>query len=44
VKRLIQKEIVNELSREIIGGKVSKDDSIFIDVEDDHLSFRKGTE
>jgi len=44
VKRLIQKEIVNELSREIIGGKVSKDDSIFIDVEDDHLTFRKGTE
>ena len=42
VKRLIQKEIVNELSKEIIGGKVSKDDSIIVDVKDGHLSFRKG--
>ena len=42
VKRLIQKEIVNELSKEIIGGKVSKDDSIVVDVKDGHLSFRKG--
>jgi ATP-dependent Clp protease ATP-binding subunit ClpB len=42
VKRLIQKEIVNELSKEIIGGNVSKDDSIVVDVKDGHLSFRKG--
>ena len=41
VKRLIQKEIVNELSKEIIGGKVSKEDTIIIDVEDDRLTFRK---
>jgi hypothetical protein len=33
---------VNELSKEIIGGKVSKDDSIVVDVKDGHLSFRKG--
>ena len=42
VKRLIQKEIVNELSKEIIGGKVSKEDSILIDLKDDRLSFSKG--
>jgi len=42
VKRLIQKEIINELSKEIIGGKVSKDDTIVIDVENDRLSFNKG--
>ena len=41
VKRLIQKEIVNELSKEIIGGKVSKEDNIVIDVKDDRLFFRK---
>ncbi len=43
VKRLIQKEIVNELSKEIIGGKVSKEDAIVIDIADDRLSFNKGT-
>jgi ATP-dependent Clp protease ATP-binding subunit ClpB len=41
VKRLIQKEIVNELSKEIIGGKVSKEDNIVIDIKGDRLSFGK---
>jgi ATP-dependent Clp protease ATP-binding subunit ClpB len=41
VKRLIQKEIVNELSKEIIGGNVSKEDTIIVDVKDGHLTFRK---
>jgi ATP-dependent Clp protease ATP-binding subunit ClpB len=41
VKRLIQKEIINELSKEIIGGKVSMEDRVVIDVEDGHLSFIK---
>jgi ATP-dependent Clp protease ATP-binding subunit ClpB len=41
VKRLIQKEIINELSKEIIGGKVTKDDTIVIDIINEHLSFRK---
>ncbi len=41
VKRLIQKEIVNELSKEIIGGTVSKEDSIIVDVDGDHLSFSR---
>jgi ATP-dependent Clp protease ATP-binding subunit ClpB len=42
VKRLIQKEIVNELSKEIIGGTVLKDDSIVVYSKDGNLSFRKG--
>jgi len=41
VKRLIQREIVNELSKEIIGGNVSKEDTIIVDVKDGHLTFRK---
>jgi ATP-dependent Clp protease ATP-binding subunit ClpB len=43
VKRLIQKEIINELSKEIIGGKVTKEDTIVIDTSGDHLSFTKST-
>jgi len=43
VKRLIQKEIVNELSKEIIGGSVSKEDSVIVEVEDGHLTFRKSS-
>jgi ATP-dependent Clp protease ATP-binding subunit ClpB len=41
VKRLIQKEIVNELSKEIIGGKISKEDTILVTTDGDHLSFKK---
>ena len=42
VKRLIQKEIVNELSKEIIGGKVSKEDTIEVDLNTNgHLSFKR---
>jgi ATP-dependent Clp protease ATP-binding subunit ClpB len=44
VKRLIQKEIVNELSKEIIGGSVSMEDTIIVDVADSHLTFRKSSE
>lgn len=44
VKRLIQKEIINELSREIIGGKVSKKDIIIVETKEGHLSFRKSVE
>ncbi|MDP4223251.1 MAG: ATP-dependent chaperone ClpB [Bacteroidota bacterium] len=39
VKRLIQKEIVNELSKEIIAGKISREDTVLIDVEKDKLAF-----
>ena len=41
VKRLLQKEIVNELSKEIIGGKVSREDQIIITVEGNQLLFKK---
>ena len=44
VKRLIQKEIVNELSKEIIGGKVSKSDIIAVGVNAGHLVFSKEPE
>ena len=39
VKRLIQKEIINELSKEIISGKISKEDTVLVDVDKDHLMF-----
>ncbi len=43
VKRLIQKEIVNELSKEIIGGTVSKDETIVVEAKDGHfLSEKEG--
>jgi ATP-dependent Clp protease ATP-binding subunit ClpB len=41
VKRLIQKEIVNELSKEIIAGKVSKDETIVVDTGGAGLIFRR---
>jgi ATP-dependent Clp protease ATP-binding subunit ClpB len=43
VKRLIQREIVNELSREIISGRVSKDDTVILDIEKNKISFRNKT-
>jgi ATP-dependent Clp protease ATP-binding subunit ClpB len=39
VKRLIQKEIINELSKEIISGKIMKENVVSIDVEKDQLVF-----
>ncbi len=39
VKRLIQKEIINELSKEIISGKILKESTVEVDVEDDRLVF-----
>ncbi|SPP99784.1 Chaperone protein ClpB [Candidatus Sulfobium mesophilum] len=43
VKRLIQKAVVNELSKEIIGGTVSREDSIIVDADGDRLTFRRET-
>jgi ATP-dependent Clp protease ATP-binding subunit ClpB len=40
VKRLIQKEIVNELSKEVISGKITKDSVITIYAEDGEIKFR----
>ncbi|MBG0858218.1 MAG: ATP-dependent chaperone ClpB [Bacteroidales bacterium] len=39
VKRLIQREIINELSKDIISGKIKRETEIVIDAEDDRLVF-----
>jgi ATP-dependent Clp protease ATP-binding subunit ClpB len=39
VKRLIQKELINELSKEIIEGKISRDDKITLDIKNDKIYF-----
>jgi ATP-dependent Clp protease ATP-binding subunit ClpB len=40
VKRVIQKEVLNELSKEILSGKVTSDSVILLDEFDDKLVFR----
>ncbi|XLS30930.1 ATP-dependent chaperone ClpB [Flavobacteriaceae bacterium M23B6Z8] len=40
VKRVIQKEVLNALSKEILSGKVSTDSIILLDAFDDQLVFR----
>ncbi|WP_417238190.1 ATP-dependent chaperone ClpB [Bizionia sp.] len=40
VKRVIQKEVLNELSKEILSGSVSTDGIILLDAFDDKLVFR----
>jgi len=40
VKRVIQKEVLNQLSKEILSGKVTTDSIILIDAFDDQLVFR----
>ncbi|WP_053991340.1 ATP-dependent chaperone ClpB [Mangrovimonas sp. TPBH4] len=40
VKRVIQKEVLNELSKEILSGKVTTDSVILLDAFDDKLVFR----
>lgn len=40
VKRVIQKEVLNELSKEILSGKVKTDSIILLDSFDDKLVFR----
>ncbi|ESU20423.1 ATPase [Flavobacterium enshiense DK69] len=40
VKRVIQKEVLNELSKEILSGKVSTDSNILLDCFDGKLVFR----
>ena len=39
VKRLIQKEIINELSKEIISGKILKQSTVTVDLDKDRLVF-----
>ncbi|TXD51750.1 MULTISPECIES: ATP-dependent chaperone ClpB [unclassified Polaribacter] len=40
VKRVIQKEVLNQLSKEILSGKVTTDSIILLDAFDDRLVFR----
>jgi ATP-dependent Clp protease ATP-binding subunit ClpB len=40
VKRVIQKEVLNQLSKEILSGKITTDSIILIDAFDDNLVFR----
>ncbi|MCX7547703.1 ATP-dependent chaperone ClpB [Xanthomarina sp. F1114] len=40
VKRVIQKEVLNELSKEILAGKITTDSIILLDAFDDKLVFR----
>ena len=39
VKRVIQREILNEMSRQMLEGKVQSNQTIIIDVIDDHFVF-----
>ena len=40
LKRLIQKQIINELSKKIIGGEIDKDKAVIVDVFDDLVVLR----
>ena len=40
VKRVIQKEVLNQLSKEVLGGKVTKDSIILLDSFNEKLVFR----
>ncbi len=40
VKRVIQRDILNELSKKLLSGEVHSDSTIIIDVEDGHIVFR----
>jgi len=44
IKRLIQKRVLNELSKEMLSGKIQHDSDIVMDVFDDNVVFRKPIE
>lgn len=44
VKRVIQKEVLNELSKYILAGKIDKSEPVVLDVFDGHVVFRKKIE
>lgn len=44
VKRLIQKEVLNNLSKELLSGKISSDSIVLLDSFDDQLVFRNQNE
>lgn len=39
VKRVIQRNLLNDLSRQILAEQVTKDNNIVVDVKDDHIVF-----
>lgn len=44
VKRLIQKEVLNNLSKELLSGKITSDSIVLLDSFDDQLVFRNQSE
>ncbi len=44
IKRLIQKRVLNELSKELLSGKIERGSDIVMDVFDDNVIFRKPIE
>jgi ATP-dependent Clp protease ATP-binding subunit ClpB len=40
IKRVIQKEVLNNLSKELLSGKISAQSSILLDAFDDQFVFR----
>ncbi len=44
LKRLIQKEIVNKLSKKILAGTIDKNQTVLVDVFDNNVVFRNGVE
>nr|WP_292960726.1 ATP-dependent chaperone ClpB [Muricauda sp. UBA7809] len=44
VKRLIQKEVLNNLSKELLSGKITSDSIVLLDCFDDQLVFRNQSE
>ena len=43
IKRVIQKEVLNELSKEILAGKITAESSILLDAFDNQLVFRNNS-
>ena len=41
IKRVIQKQVLNKLSKDILGGKVSAGDVVVMDVFDNEVVFRQ---
>jgi ATP-dependent Clp protease ATP-binding subunit ClpB len=44
IKRIIQKEVLNTLSKELLSGKITADSVVLIDSFNDTLVFRNQTE
>ncbi len=42
VKRVIQKQVLNELSKHLLAGKISKDKEIILDMFNNQFVFREG--